>query len=64
MKIVTKLILLSLLCVAIYTQSNHNTGDNIYYVEDGQAYLHIYGQGSQDVNSHGDRDVNSVNLGN
>lgn len=64
MKIFTKLILISLLFVAIYTQSNQNQGDSTYYVENGQAYLHIYGQGEQGVDSHGDRDVNSVTLGN
>ena len=43
MKIFTKLIIFSLLCAAIYSQSHSVNEQPTFYTENGQSYLYIYG---------------------
>jgi hypothetical protein len=62
MRIPIRLLLVALLIAAISSQSAP-VASGTYYTQQNQTYQYVYGSGSQDSNSLGDRSAASVTAG-
>jgi hypothetical protein len=63
MNLTIKTVLLSLLLVALYSQSATVGDSATYYTSGNQTYQYIYGSGIQDSTTLGNRDANAVTSG-